>query len=86
MIKRTIFLTVAVIMAVFTASAQYQLIYETFSDGSGDTSRTLVTVAGEQLRIASADPEESNPIPGIAKHITYIDFARDTAFYQLSKI
>ena len=83
MIKRTIFLTVAVIMAVFTASAQYQLIYETFSDGSGDTSRTLVTVAGEQLRIASADPEEPNPIPGIAKHITYIDFARDTAFYQL---
>ena len=83
MIKRTIFLTVAVIMAVFTASAQYQLIYETFSDGSGDTSRTLVTVAGEQLRIASADPEEPNPIPGIAKHITYIDFAHDTAFHQL---
>lgn len=83
MIKRAITLLAAVLMASFSVNAQYQLLYETFSDGSDDTSRTMVTVAGDQLRIASADPEEANPIPGIAKHITYIDFASDTAFYQL---
>ena len=80
--KRTLTLIVAAMLAAFTANAQYQLLYESFSDG-GDTSHTMVTVADDQLRIASADPEEANPIPGIAKHITYIDFANDTAFYQL---
>ena len=83
MMKRTLTLIVAAMLAAFAANAQYRLLYESFSDGGGDTSRTLVTVAGDQLRISSADPEEPNPIPGIAKHITFIDFARDTAFYQL---
>ena len=84
MTKKELLLLAIVMIATFTASAQYQLIYESFAiGGSEDTSRTAVTVSGEQLRIASADPEETNPIPGIAKHITYIDFARDTAFYQL---
>ena len=83
MIKRTFTLLLASVLAIFTVNAQYRLTYESFSDGGGDTSRTLVTVAGDQLRIASADPEETNPIPGIAKHFTYIDFAHDTAFYQL---
>ena len=84
MMKRTFTLIVAVMMAVFTVNAQYRLLYESFAvGGNGDTSHTMVTVAGDQLRIASADPEEANPIPGIAQHITYIDFAHDTAFYQL---
>ena len=80
---KKLFLAITMLAAAITANAQYRLLYESFSDGSGDTSRTLVTVAGDQLRIASADPEEPNPIPGIAKHFTYIDFAHDTAFYQL---
>ena len=82
---KKIFLILAIIMlATLTASAQYRLLYESFTVGSdGDTSRTLVTVSGDQLCITSADPEEPNPIPGIAKHITYIDFAHDTAYYQL---
>ena len=84
MIKRTLFLFIAAIMAVLTLNAQYRLLYASYTvGGNGDTSRTLVTVAGDQLSIASADPEEANPIPGIAKHITYIDYAHDTAFYQL---
>ena len=80
---KNLLLTLITLAVAFTANAQQRLLYESFTDGSSDTSRTLVTVAGEQLRITSADPEEPNPIPGIAKHITYIDFARDTAFYQL---
>ena len=84
MTKRTLLLFIAVMMAAYTATAQYSLLYESFAvGGNGDTSRTLVTVSGDQLRIASADPEETNPIPGIAKHFTYIDYEHDTAFYQL---
>ena len=84
MLKRILPILTAIIMAFITLNAQYSLLYESFTvGGNGDTSRTLVTVAGDQLRITSADPEEPNPIPGIAKHITYIDFAHDTAFYQL---
>lgn len=84
MIKRTLLLVIVAAMSAFAANAQYRLLYESFAvGGNGDTSRTMVTVAGDQLRIASADPEEANPIPGIAKHFTYIDYAHDTAFYQL---
>ena len=78
-------LLAAAMVAVFAANAQRWLIYETFSDGSSDTSRTLVATSPNQnaALISSADPEEANPIPGIAKHFTYIDYKRDTVFYQL---
>ncbi len=84
MSKRTFTLIVAAMLAAFTADAQYRLLYESFSDGNGDTSRTAVAVSRNNcLQINSADPAEENPIPGIAQHITYIDYNRDTAFYQL---
>ena len=80
---KNLLLTLITLAVAFTANAQQRLLYESFTDGSSDTSRTLVTVNNDQLCIASANPEEPNPIPGIAKHYTYIDFAHDTAFYQL---
>ena len=84
MIKRTLLLCILAVAATFAANAQYRLLYESFAvGGSGDTSRTLVSVSGDQLCISSADLEEANPIPGIAKHFTYIDYAHDTAYYQL---
>jgi len=86
MIKRAFIFLVTVILSFCTANAQYRLIYESFAiGGSGDTSRTLVATSPNQnaALISSADPEEANPIPGIAKHFTYIDYGRDTVFYQL---
>ena len=86
MAKKTLLLLAIVMIATFTANAQYWLTYETFTvGGSGDTSRTLVATSPNQnaALISSADPEEANPIPGIAKHFTYIDYNRDTVFYQL---
>ena len=71
-------------MATFAANAQHWLVYETFTVGGGDTSRTNVAVNQDMVVISSADPEEANPIPGIAKHITYIYYPLDTAFYQLN--
>lgn len=84
MIKRTLLLLFAAVTAAFVANAQYRLIYNSYAvDAGGDTSHTEVLAAQNCLRIASADPTEENPIPGIAQHITYIDYSRDTAFYQL---
>ena len=84
MIKRTLLLLFAAVTAAFVANAQYRLIYNSYAvDAGGDTSHTEVLAAQNCLRIASADPTEENPIPGIAQHITYIDNSRDTAFYQL---
>jgi len=84
MIKRTLLLLFAAVTAAFAANAQYRLIYNSYAvDAGGDTSHTEVLAVQNCLRIASADPAEENPIPGIAQHITYIDYSRDTAFYQL---
>ena len=84
MIKRTLLLLFAAVTAAFVANAQYRLIYNSYAvDAGGDTSHTEVLAVQNCLRIASADPAEENPIPGIAQHITYIDYSRDTAFYQL---
>ena len=82
---KKIFLILAIVMlATLTASAQYRLLYESFTVGSdGDTSRTEVMATQNCLKISSADPTEENPIPGIAQHFTYIDYNHDTAFYQL---
>ena len=84
MIKRTLLLLFAAVTAAFVANAQYRLIYNSYAvDAGGDTSHTEVLAVQNCLRIASADPAEENPIPGIAQHITYIDYSHDTAFYQL---
>ena len=84
MIKRTLLLLFAAVTAAFAANAQYRLIYNSYAvDAGGDTSHTEVLAVQNCLRIASADPAEDNPIPGIAQHITYIDYSHDTAFYQL---
>ena len=84
--KRVLTIIVAAMLTAFTANAQYRLLYESFTvGGSSDTSRTLVEVSPNLncAIISSAEPAEKHPIPGIAKHYTYIDYNRDTVFYQL---
>ena len=84
MAKKHLLFFAAIMLATLTASAQYRLLYESFTVGSdGDTSRTEVLATQNCLKISSADPAEENPIPGIAQHFTYIDYNHDTAFYQL---
>ena len=84
MAKKHLPLFAAIMLATLTASAQYRLLYESFTVGSdGDTSHTEVLATQNCLKISSADPAEENPIPGIAQHFTYIDYNHDTAFYQL---
>lgn len=79
------FLTVlTLIVLIITTSAQQNLLqYQSFGIGGSDTSLTEVTVSGSELMIHSANKKSDNPIPGTAKHSTFIDYAHDTAFYQL---
>jgi len=67
----------------FAANAQHRLLYESFSVGGTDTSRTEVLQAGNQIKIQSADKPVEHPIPGTSKHFTYIDYSQDTIFSQL---
>lgn len=66
-----------------TVSAQNRLLYQSYSIGGNDTSRTEVLQKGRQLRIQSADPKVANPVPGMAEHYTYLDYAKDSVITQL---
>lgn len=68
---------------IFSAQSQQVLKYESFSIGGTDTSKTEVLRVGEQIRIQSGDAPVENPIPGMAMHFTYIDYAADTVISQL---
>lgn len=80
---KKISITFLFISLIFILNAQYRLVYESFSIGSTDTSFIEVLVFDNQAKISSLDPQNSNPIPGIAEHFTYIDYQNDTAYYQL---
>lgn len=73
----------ALIICGFGANAQYRLLYESFSVGGTDTSRTEVFQTGNQIKIQSGDKPGEHPIPGTAKQFTYIDYSQDTIFNQL---
>ena len=51
MIKRTLILVIVATMATFAANAQHWLVYETFTVGGGDTSRTNVAVNQDMVVI-----------------------------------
>lgn len=67
-----------------SVQAQQRLTYESFSIGGTDTSKTVVLRAGDQICIQSGDKPIEHPIPGMAKHFTYVDYAADTIISQLS--
>ena len=70
-------------MNVLLTNAQHRLLYESFSVGGSDTSRTEVIQWGSHLKVLSADKPVEHPIPGSAQHYTFIDYSQDTVFSQL---
>ena len=66
-----------------TISAQNRLLYQSYTIGGSDTSRTEVLRQGTQLKIQSADKPTEHPIPGMATHFTYLDYEQDTIITQL---
>lgn len=81
--RKVLVLALLAVASYATLAQQNILKYESFSIGGSDTSHTQVLMDGYRSIVSSSDQESANPIPGTAKHITYIDFDRDTAFYQL---
>lgn len=90
--KRTYILLISILTTccLTTVSAQNRLIYQSYSIGGNDTSRTEVLRLGTQLKIQSADKPTEHPVPGKAEHYTYIDYEQDTIvtqlFYQVDKM
>ncbi len=81
---KKIFITnIILILSLLTANAQYRLIYESFSNGGSDTTLTEVIQFGTRIKIQSGDQPLQHPIPGIAQHYTYVDYALDTVIAQL---
>lgn len=76
-------LTLILLISTLATSAQYRLSYVGSSEGSTDTTKTEVFCVGNQIRIQSGSTPLAHPIPGIAKHFTYIDYANNSIITQL---
>lgn len=81
--KKHILFFISITLLLSTASAQYRLQYKSYSIGGSDTTRTEVLQKGQQIKIQSADKPAEHPVPGMAKHFTYIDYEQDTIITQL---
>ena len=83
--KRTYILLISILTTccLTTVSAQNRLLYQSYSIGGNDTSRTEVLRQGTQLKIQSADKPTEHPVPGKATHYTYLDYKQDTLITQL---
>ncbi|MBO7646954.1 MAG: DUF4412 domain-containing protein [Bacteroidales bacterium] len=80
--KRILLITLIVVTS-FVCEAQQRLIYESFTIGGRDTSRTEVLRSGDRLLIRSADAKPANSIPGVAISSTYIHYDQDSTVSQL---
>ena len=81
--KKFLFFYICIVLLLSSSMAQNRLLYQSYSIGGNDTSRTEVLQKGRQLRIQSADPKVANPVPGMAEHYTYLDYAKDSVITQL---
>lgn len=82
MIQKTLILII-ITLTLLVSNAQQCLTYESFSIGGTDTTKTKVWRVGDRLRLESGDAPIAHPIPGIATHYTYVDYAADTVITQL---
>ncbi|MBO7444874.1 MAG: DUF4412 domain-containing protein [Bacteroidales bacterium] len=80
--KRILLITLVVVTSM-VCEAQQRLIYESFTVGGQDTSRTEVLRSGDRLLIRSADAKPANSIPGVAISSTYIHYDQDSIVSQL---
>lgn len=81
--KKFLFFYICIVLLLSSSMAQNRLLYQSYSIGGNDTSRTEVLRQGRQLKILSADPKVANPVPGMAEHYTYLDYAKDSVITQL---
>ena len=82
--SRKLFLSFIFTLFLLSASAQQRLIYQMYSLGhNGDTTFVEVQRSGNQLKIQDINTFQGNLIPGISEDITYVDYAKDSAYFQM---
>ena len=73
------------LVALFWASlsfAQHALTYQSYAKGVAEQDTTIVYVIENSkcLKINNYEKRLSNPIPGYAESVTYVDYAQDSVF------
>ncbi len=82
--SRKLFLSFLFTFILLSASAQQRLVYQMYSIGhSGDTSFVEVERFGNQLKIQDINTFDGEMIPGVSEDITYVDYAKDSAYFQM---
>ena len=82
---KKLYLTLALISFLLTSNAQQRLKYQMYSLGSNDGDTTFVEVKrnDKQLMIQNIIEFQGTMIPGISTDITYVDYAKDSAYFQM---
>ena len=62
--------------------AQHALTYQSYAKGVVEQDTTTINVLEHDkcLKISTAEKKLSNPIPGFAESVTYVDYAQDSVF------
>ena len=80
------YFTLAFITILLTSGAQQRLTYQMYSLGSNDGDTTFVELKrnGKQLMIQDINDFQGELIPGISTDITYVDYEKDSAYFQMT--
>ena len=79
--KRNI-ITIIILLCAGTTFAQHALTYQSYAKGVAeqDTTSMLVVENAKCLKINTLEKSISNPIPGYAQNITYVDYVNDSIY------
>ena len=79
--KRNI-ITIIILLWAGTIFAQHALTYQSYAKGVAeqDTTSMLVVENAKCLKINTLEKSISNPIPGYAQNITYVDYVNDSIY------
>ena len=82
--NKKLFLSFIFTFIILSASAQQRLIYQSYSLGhDGDTTFVEVQRFGKQIKIQDINTFDGKMIPGISEDITYVDYEKDSAYFQM---
>ena len=82
---RKLLLSFLFLASAMLIDAQQTLVYQMYSQGSINEDTTYIEVRrqGRQLKIQDVNSFEGKMIPGISQEITYVDYSKDSAFFQM---
>lgn len=83
--NRKLFFSFIFTFVLLSANAQQRLIYQIYSLGSnnGDTTFVELDRFGQQTKFFDINTYNGKLIPGISEDFTYVDYAKDSAYFQM---